>query len=85
MPLPLIPAIAALATGGTLVPHAVGELIVTFAGSYIAGTHLSTAAIATLLAGGATAFGTGVAVVSGAAQESSAARASLERRLVQQG
>ena len=67
MPLPLFPAIAALAAGGTLVPHAAGGLIVTSAGGYVAGTYLSTAAITTLLAGGATALGTGVAVISGAA------------------
>ena len=39
----------------------------TSAGGYVAGTYLSTAAITALLAGGATAVGTGVAVVSGAA------------------
>lgn len=67
MPLPLIPVIAALAAGGSLVPHAAGGLIVTSASGYVAGTYLSTAAITTLLAGGATALGTGAAVVSGAA------------------
>lgn len=66
MPLPLIPAIAALAAGGTLVPHAAGGLIVTSAGGYVAGTYLSTASITALLASGATAVGTGIAVVSGA-------------------
>lgn len=66
MPLPLIPAIAALAAGGTLVPHAAGGLIVTSASGYVAGTYLSTASITALLASGATAVGTGVAVVSGA-------------------
>lgn len=66
MPLPLIPAMAALAAGGTLVPHAAGGLIVTSASGYVAGTYLSTASITALLAGGATAVGTGVAVVSGA-------------------
>jgi uncharacterized membrane protein len=67
MPLPLIPVIAALATGGTLVPHAAGGLIVTSASGYIAGTYVSTATITSLLAGSATAIGTGTAVVSGAA------------------
>jgi len=66
MPLPLIPAIAALAAGGTLVPHAAGGLIVTSASGYVAGTYLSTASITALLASGTTAVGTGVAVVSGA-------------------
>lgn len=67
MPLPLVPVIAALAAGGTLVPHAAGGMIVTSASGYIAGTYLSTATITALLAGGATALGTGAAVVSGAA------------------
>lgn len=67
MPLPLVPVIAALAAGGTLVPHAAGGLIVTSTGGYVAGTYLSTATVTALLAGGATALGTGAAVVSGAA------------------
>ena len=67
MPLPLIPVIAALAAGGTLVPHAAGGMIVTSASGYIAGTYLSTSTITALLTGGATALGTGAAVVSGAA------------------
>jgi len=50
-----------------LVPHAAGGLIVTSAGGYVAGTYLSTATLTALLVGGATALGTGVAVVSGAA------------------
>lgn len=67
MPLPLIPIVAALAAGGTIVPHAAGGLIVTSAGGYVAGTYLSTAAIAGLLGGGLTVLGAGVAVVTGAA------------------
>lgn len=67
MPIPLIPVIAALAAGGSLVPHAAGGLIVTSAGGYLAGTYLSTAAITTLVLGGVSALGTGAAVVSGAA------------------
>lgn len=67
MPLPLIPVISALAVGGSLVPHAAGGLIVTSTTGYVAGTYLSTATITALLAGGATALGTGVAVVSGTA------------------
>ena len=35
MPLPLVPIIAALAAGGSLVPHAAGGMIVTSAGGYI--------------------------------------------------
>lgn len=65
MAIPLV--IAALVGGGTLVPHAAGGLIVTSAGSYVAGTYLSTAAVAALLATGAGALVTGVAVVTGAA------------------
>jgi hypothetical protein len=67
MPLPLIPVVAALAAGGSLVPHAAGGLIVTSAAGYVAGTYLSTATLTALLVGSATALGTGVAVVSGAA------------------
>ncbi|MFN7156472.1 MAG: hypothetical protein ACK4OE_22610 [Acidovorax sp.] len=69
MPIPLVPIIAALAAGGTLVPHAAGGLIVTAAagGGYVAGTYLSTAAVASVLVGGVAALGTGVAVATGAA------------------
>ena len=67
MPLPLIPLVAALAAGGSLVPHAAGGLIVTSATGYVAGTYLSTATITALLVGSATALGTGAAVLSGAA------------------
>lgn len=59
MPLPLIPIIAALAAGGTLVPHAAGGMIVTSATGYVAGTYLSTAAIGSILAAGSTALGAG--------------------------
>jgi hypothetical protein len=67
MPLPLIPVVAALAAGGSLVPHSAGGLIVTSAAGYVTGTYLSTATLTALLVGSATALGTGVAVVSGAA------------------
>lgn len=68
MPLPLIPVIAALAAGGTLVPHAAGGLIVTAAtGGYVAGTYLSTAAIASIVVGATATAGAGVAAVTGAA------------------
>ncbi len=69
MPLPLIPIVAALAAGGTIVPHAAGGLIVTSAaaGGYVAGTYISTAAIAGLLTGGLAVLGAGTAVVTGAA------------------
>lgn len=51
MPLPIIPVIAALAASGTLVSHAAGRLIVTMgARGYVAGTYLSSAAIASLIA-----------------------------------
>jgi hypothetical protein len=50
MPLPLIPVIAALAAGGTLVPHAAGGMIVTSAAGYVAGTYLTTAALGGLFA-----------------------------------
>ena len=67
MPLPVIPIIAALAAGGTLVPHAAGGMIVTAASGYVVGTYLSTAAIAGLLTTAAATLGTGVLLVSGAA------------------
>lgn len=69
MPFPFIPIVAALAAGGTIVPHAAGGVIVTSvaAGGYVAGTYLSTAAIASVLSGGLAVLGAGAAVVTGAA------------------
>jgi hypothetical protein len=67
VPLPLIPIISALAAGGSLVPHAAGGLIVTSAGGYVAGTYLSSAAIASLLTGAGAALGAGALTVTGAA------------------
>lgn len=67
MPLPLIPVVAALSVGGTLVPHAAGGMIVTSAAGYVAGTYLSTAAIGGLLAAATTALGAGALCLSGAA------------------
>ena len=51
MPLPLIPVVAALSAGGVLVPHAAGGLIVSGVSGYMAGTYISTAALASFLAG----------------------------------
>lgn len=65
MPIPLV--IAALSAGGTLVPHAAGGFIVSSAGGYVAGTYISTAAVATFLATGAGVLATGAAVATGAA------------------
>jgi hypothetical protein len=67
MPLPIVPVIAALATGGTLVPHAAGGMIVTSASGYVAGTFLSTAAINGLLTAVSTTLGGGAIYLSGAA------------------
>lgn len=67
MPLPLIPIITALAAGGSLVPHAAGGLIVTSAGGYVAGTYLSSAAIASLVTGAGAALGAGALTLTGAA------------------
>lgn len=67
MPLPLIPIISALATGGSLVPHATGGMIVTSAAGYVAGTYISTAAIGGLLTAASTALGAGALYLSGAA------------------
>ena len=70
MPIPVIPVIAALAAGGSLVPHAAGGMIVTSAAGYVVGTYLSTAAISTIIySAGATtlaALGLGTAAVAGA-------------------
>lgn len=69
MPLPIVPILAALAAGGTLVPHAAGGMIVTSAGGYVAGTYLSTAAISTVIyavSGSAVAaLGVGTAAMTG--------------------
>ena len=69
MVLPLVPVIAALTSGGSLVAHSAGGLIVSsVAGSYIAGTYISTAALASFLTGSALAVGAvGTAAVGGAA------------------
>ncbi|MDT8439588.1 MAG: hypothetical protein RQ729_11330 [Wenzhouxiangellaceae bacterium] len=67
MPLPLIPVISALAAGGSLVPHAAGGMIVTSASGYVAGTYLSTSAIAGVLATASTALGGGALYLSGMA------------------
>ena len=67
MPIPLIPIVAALAAGGTLVSHAGGGLIVTSAAGYVAGTYLSTAAIGALLTVASTTLGAGALYLSGAA------------------
>jgi hypothetical protein len=68
MLLPLMPILVALAAGGSLVPHAAGGLIVNAAagGGYIAGTYVSTAAIATALSVATGGLATGVAVLTGA-------------------
>lgn len=67
MPLPLIPIIAALSAGGTLVPHAAGGLIVTSASGYVTGTFVSTSAVAAMLAGSVSILGAGAAAVTGVA------------------
>lgn len=67
MPLPLLPIIPALLAGGSLVPHAAGGLIVSGAGGYIAGTYLSSAAIASLLAGAGATLGAGALTLTGTA------------------
>lgn len=66
MGLPLIPVVAALNTGGHLVAHSAGGLIVysSTAGGYVAGTYISTAALAAFLNGTVIA---GTAAISGAA------------------
>lgn len=67
MPLPLIGIIPALMAGGTLVPHAAGGMIVSSAAGYVAGTYLSTGAIAALLAAASTTLGGAAVYLSGAA------------------
>ncbi|MBA4500864.1 hypothetical protein [Marinobacterium marinum] len=65
MPIPLIPVLSALAAGGSLVPHAAGGLIVSGASGYVAGTYLSTSAIAALLTTAGTAGVAGLAAFTG--------------------
>ena len=65
MPIPLIPVVAALAAGGSLVPHAAGGMIVTAASGYVAGTYLSTTAIASIVATATATIGVGAAALSG--------------------
>lgn len=70
MPLPLVPVVAALNAGGHLVAHSAGGLIVysTATGGYVAGTYISTGALASFLAGSTVALGAaGTAAISGAA------------------
>lgn len=67
MPLPLLPIIPALLAGGSLVPHATGGLIVSGAGGYVAGTYLSSAAIASLMTGAGAVLGAGALTVTGVA------------------
>lgn len=67
MPIPLIPIVAAIAAGGNLVPHAAGGMIVSTVGGYVAGTYLSTAAIASILTAATTTLGVGAAVLTGTA------------------
>lgn len=68
MPLPLIPIVAALAAGGSLVPHAAGGMIVTLGTTgYVAGTYLSSTAIASLVTGAGAVLGAGALTLTGAA------------------
>lgn len=69
MPLPFIPVIPALAAGGTLVPHAAGGMIVTSATGYVAGTYLSTSAIAGIVAAATSVIGAGALFVTGTASK----------------
>ena len=64
MPL-LIPILQALAAGGTLVPHAAGGFIVSTAGSYVAGTYISSAVVSSILAAAASTLGIGATLLSG--------------------
>lgn len=65
MPLPLLSIIPALMAGGSLVPHAAGGLIVSGASGYVAGTYLSSAAVASLIGGAGAALGAGALTVTG--------------------
>lgn len=72
MVFPLIPVVTALLSGGIILPHSAGGLIVASAatGQYIAGTYMSTAAISTYLMGtaavGVTTLGAGALTLSSA-------------------
>jgi len=66
MPIPIV--VAALVAGGSLVPHAAGGfIVVSSAGGYVAGTYLSTVAIASIIAAGTATLATGAAVATGLA------------------
>lgn len=66
MPIPIV--VAALVAGGSLVPHAAGGfIVVSSAGGYVAGTYLSTAAIAAIFTAGTATLATGAALATGLA------------------
>ncbi|MDU8928116.1 hypothetical protein RXV86_12030 [Alisedimentitalea sp. MJ-SS2] len=67
MAFPLLAVVAALKSGGHLVAHSAGGLIVYSAstGGYVAGTYISTAGLASFLTGTVTAAKLGVAVIGG--------------------
>lgn len=66
MAIPLIPVISALAAGGSLVPHSAGGMIVSMASTgYVAGTYLSSGAIASLVTAASATLGAGVLTVTG--------------------
>jgi hypothetical protein len=70
MPLPLIPVVAALSSGGSLVAHSAGGLIVysSAAAGYVGGTYISTGALASFLTGTAvTAGAVGTSALMGSA------------------
>jgi len=66
VPVPLVPIIAAIAMGGTIVPHAAGGIIVTsVTGGYLAGTYLTTTAIFSILTASGATIGVGAAALTG--------------------
>lgn len=66
MPVPIVAVLSALASGGTLVPHSAGGLIISSGGSYVAGTYLSTTAVSAILGTATASVGAGAAAVTGA-------------------
>lgn len=63
---PLIPILSVFAAGGGLVAHSSGGVIASTATTgYVAGTYLSSSAVASLVAGASAALGTGILTLSG--------------------
>jgi hypothetical protein len=77
MPIILVEIISALASGGSLVPHAAGGLIVSGSSGYVASTYLSTAAVSSLITTASGTLGMGALYFSGITAGVSSAAAGI--------